>query len=117
MSEYGIDAIGVIYLDTTRPECAAETETFIRTARQVFVLTDTDGSGYISDSELNIMMQYLKLRGAPDMRPDCIKSENDEIDFTEFNHCLFHSLADTSSQNMDLTQSVLDRDGDGEISS
>ena len=42
--------------------------------RQVFVIIDTNGNGYISDAELNVMMQYLKERGAPEMQPDCKKN-------------------------------------------
>ena len=61
------------------------------------------------------MMQYLALRGAPEMTPDCTKSDNGETDFDEFSHCLFHNFMTTSSDDMDLAISALDRDGNGEI--
>ena len=80
----------------------------------MFVLTDTDGNGYISDDELNVIMEYLAHRGAPQMTSDhCVKSENGEINFDDFNHCLFHNFVDDDVSLWAL--SAFDVDGNGEI--
>ena len=94
-------------------------KSFIRTARQIFVLSDTDGNGYISTEELNVLIQYLVLRGAPEITPDCEKDYNGEINFEEFSHCLFHHFVETTTDDgsVNLALSALDRDGNGEIDS
>ena len=76
-----------------------------------------DGNGYVSNEELKLFMNYLVLRGAPEMKPDCKTNENGEIDFDEFRHCLFHHFMTTGSDNINLALSALDRDGNGEIDS
>ena len=49
------------------------------------------------------------------MKPDCKKNSNNEIDFDEFQHCIFHLFTDSMKENdgVNLAMSALDRDGNG----